>query len=59
MVTERRRPKVYRKRFKDLPSGRCLHVLIAIAYGKGVTLTLPYENMHGCFFAQFIRAISI
>ena len=59
MVTERRRPKVYKKRSKDLPGGRCLHVLIVIAYGKGVALTVPYENMNGCFFAQFIRAISI
>ena len=41
---------------KDLPGGRRLHVLVAIAYGKGVILTVPYEKMHGSFFAQFIRS---
>lgn len=59
MVTERRRPEVDKKRSKDLPGGRCLHVLIAIAYGKGVTLTVPHAHMNGCFFTQFVRATSI
>ena len=32
-----------------------MHVLAAIAYKKGVVLAVPYENMNGTFFAQFIR----
>ena len=32
-----------------------MHVLAAIAYKKGVILAVPYENMNGTFFAQFIR----
>ena len=40
---------------KDLVGGRRLHVLDAIAYKKGVILAVPYENMNGTFFAQFIR----
>ena len=37
-------------------SGRHLHVLVAIAYGKGVILKVPYENMNGDFFTLFIRS---
>ena len=33
-----------------------MHVLVAIAYGKGIILTVPYEKMHGSFFTQFIRS---
>ena len=32
-----------------------MDVLAAIAYKKGVVLAVPYENMNGTFFAQFIR----
>ena len=32
-----------------------LHVIIAIAYGKGVILKVPYKKMTGEFFATFIR----
>ena len=41
---------------KDLPGGRRLQVLVVIAYVKKVILTVPYEKMHGSFFAQFIRS---
>ena len=47
--------KVTGKGCKDLAGGRRLHVLVAIAYGKGVILKLPYEKMIGEFFAKFIR----
>ena len=40
---------------KDLAGGRRLHLIIAIAYGKGVVLKEVYEKMDGQFFAQFIR----
>ena len=32
-----------------------MHLIIAIAYGKGVVLKEVYEKMDGQFFAQFIR----
>ena len=40
---------------KDLAGGRRLHLLVAIAHGKGVILKEPYEKMNGRFFSQFIR----
>ena len=40
---------------KDLASGRRSHLLAAVTYKKGVILAVPYENMNGTFFAQFIR----
>ena len=40
---------------KDLAGGRRLHLIVAIAYGKGVVLKEVYEKMDGQFFAQFIR----
>lgn len=40
---------------KDLPGGRRLHLMVAIAFGKGVILKEPYEKMNGAFFAKFIR----
>ena len=37
-------------------SQACLsHLIVAIAYGKGVVLKEVYEKMDGQFFAQFIR----
>ena len=39
---------------KDLAGGRRLHLIVAIAYGKGVVLKEVYEKMDGQFFAQFI-----
>ena len=47
--------KLTTKGSKDLAGGRRLHVLAPIAYKKGVILAVPYENMNGTFFAQFIR----
>ena len=43
------------KASKNLAGDRRLHVLVAIAYGKGVILKVPYEKMSGKFFALFIR----
>ena len=43
------------KASKNLAGGRCLHVLIAIAYGKGVILKVPYEKMSGECFGLFIH----
>ena len=40
---------------KELAGGRRLHILVAIAYGKGVVLKVPYRKMDGDFFAEFIR----
>ena len=40
---------------KELAGGRRLHLMVAVAYGKGVMLCQPYEKLNGCFFAQFIR----
>ena len=40
---------------KDLAGGKRLHVMVAIAYGKGVILNEPYDKMNGIFFADFIR----
>ena len=40
---------------KELVGGRCLQVIVAIAYGRGVILKVPYEKMTGEFFATFIR----
>ena len=40
---------------KDLPGGRRLHVIVAIAAGKGVILSEPYEKMTGHIFVNFIQ----
>lgn len=40
---------------KELAGGRRLHVIVAIAFGKGVILAVPYVKMDGAFFARFIR----
>ena len=40
---------------KELAGGKRLHVMVAIAYGKGVVLKEPYEKLNGTFFANFIR----
>ena len=39
---------------KDLAGGRRLHVIVAVAFGKGVVLREPYCHMNGRFFARFI-----
>ena len=40
---------------KTLAGGRHLHVLAAVAWGKGVILSEVNEKMNGDFFAQFIK----
>ena len=55
MAKTRGRPSSYNQRCKDLVGGRRLHVIVAIAYGKGVILKVPYAKMTGEFFARFIR----
>lgn len=40
---------------KDLAGGRRLHLIVAIAAGKGIILNEAYEKMNGEFFASFIR----
>ena len=40
---------------KELAGGRRLHLLVAIAYGKGVICAETYEKMDGPYFARFIR----
>ena len=40
---------------KVLACGRCLHVLAAVAWGKGIILSEVYDKMNGYFFAQFIK----
>ena len=40
---------------KELAGGRRLHLLVAIAYGKGVIWAETYEKMDGPYFARFIR----
>ena len=40
---------------KDLPGGRRLHLMVAVAYGKGVILRKAYEKMDGPFFARFVK----
>ena len=40
---------------KELAGGRRLHLMAAIAHGKGIIMTEPYEKMSGDYFASFIR----
>lgn len=40
---------------KSLPGGKRLHLMVAIAHGKGVILKEPYEKMDGNFFYNFIK----
>ena len=44
---------------KDLAGGPPLHLIVAIAYGKGVVVKEVHEKMDGQLFAQFFRHISI
>ena len=41
---------------KELAGGRCLHLMVAIAHGKGINLKESYEKMSGEFFSAFIRS---
>ena len=40
---------------KSLAGGKRLHVIVAVAWRRGVILMEDYEKMDGTFFAQFIR----
>ena len=40
---------------KDLPGGKRLHFLVAIAFNKGVVLAKEYEHMSGEYFSDFIK----
>ena len=40
---------------KDLAGGKRLHLIVVIAYGKGVILAEPYEKMSADFFSCFVR----
>ena len=48
-------PQITTKGSKDLTGGRRLHLIVAIAYGRSVTCSEPYERMSGEYFARFIR----
>ena len=41
---------------KDLAGGRRLHLMVAVAHGKGIILKESYEKMSGEFFSAFIRS---
>ena len=40
---------------KEVAVGKRLHLLVAIAQGKGVICAEPYEKMNGPYFTQFVR----
>ena len=40
---------------KDLPGGKRLHFLVAIAFNKGVVLAKEYEHMSAEYFSDFIK----
>ena len=40
---------------KSLAGEKRVHVLVAVAYSKGVILKEVYEKMDGAFFAEFIK----
>ena len=40
---------------KDLAGGKRLHLIVAMAHGKGVICAEPYEKMDGPYFSRFIR----
>ena len=47
--------QVTAKGSKSLAGGRRVHILVAIAYRKGVILKEIYEKMNAAFFSQFIK----
>ena len=47
--------QVTAKGCKQLAGGRRVHLIVAIAYSKGVILKVPYKKMNGSFFAVFVR----
>ena len=40
---------------KDLPGGKRLHFLVAIAFNRGVVLAKEYEHMSGEYFSGFFK----
>ena len=40
---------------KELPAGKRLHFLVAIAFNRGVVLAKEYEHMSRDYFSSFIR----
>ncbi len=42
---------------KDLPEGKRLHLLVAIAYGKGVISVKEYEKMTRNYFSLYTKKI--
>ena len=40
---------------KDLPGGKRLHFLVAIAFNRGVVLAQEYEHMSGEYFSDFVK----
>ena len=40
---------------KELAGGRHLHLMVAIAHGRGIIMTEPYEKISGDYFSSFIR----
>ena len=40
---------------KDLPGGKRLHFLVAIAFNRGVILAKEYEHMSGQYCSTFVR----
>ena len=40
---------------KDLPGGKRLHFLMAIAFNKGIVLAKEYEHMSAEYFSDFIK----
>lgn len=55
MASKKRRLASNQQRLERLAGGKRLHVMVAIAYGKGVILKEPYDKLNGQFFANFIR----
>ena len=47
--------KITSKGSKDLPGGRRVHLIVAIAYGKGVIFSESYEKMNGQYFASLVK----
>ena len=57
--------KIWRKRSEglqstskgsnDLPGGKRLHFLVAIAFNRGIVLAQDYEHMTGKYFSDFVR----
>ena len=40
---------------KELPAGKRLHFLVAIAFNRGIVLAKEYEHMSGDYFSSFVR----